>query len=219
MLATFARNKSVIAPAAAHRRAPLRLSAAPRAAATEAWPVADTADEAAEEAAKEAAEEAAEVAGGTITGGVPQPPALPPMPLQALLKDGDRVTALFRPNSRRWKAATVVGWKTAAADGRRMALRLTFDGFDDVAEVPEAAVRTRVRAVPKSCAPARAVGEGGGAVPRQSLPRKSLPRKSLPPPPPPVAAPEGWTEYYDAEASRVYYCHALSGATQWERPE
>ena len=160
------------------------------------------------------AEEAAEVPGGKIAGGVQQPPALPPMPLQTLLKDGDRVTALFRPNSRRWKAATVVGWKIAAADGRRVALRLTFDGFDDVAEVPEAAVETRVRAVPKkspkkSRAPAGAVGEGGGAVPC----------KSIPPPPPPVATPEGWTEYYDTEASRVYYCHALSGATQWERPE
>ena len=108
----------------------------------------------------------------------------------------------------------MVGWKIAAADGRRVALRLTFDGFDDVAEVPEAAVETRVRAVPKkspkkSRAPAGAVGEGGGAVPC----------KSIPPPPPPVATPEGWTEYYDTEASRVYYCHALSGATQWERPE
>ena len=61
----------------------------------------------------------------------------------------------------------------------------------------------------EEAAPAGAVGEGGGAVPC----------KSIPPPPPPVATPEGWTEYYDTEASRVYYCHALSGATQWERPE
>jgi hypothetical protein len=38
------------------------------------------------------------------------------------------------------------------------------------------------------------------------------------PSPPPSSLPSGWAEHVDAASGKVYYHHATSGKTQWEKP-